>query len=136
MIAKYFQSHEFLPPDLYNSTTEATRWILLDDRVIWTADQLRELYGPATCNNWKTGGPYSLRGIRPMNSTTGSQYSQHKFGRALDLNFKNATPDEIRADMKANPDREAYKYIRGVEEGISWFHFDVRNLDKILFFYP
>lgn len=136
MPAKYFQSYELLPPALYNSIAEDQRWLLLDDRVVWTADQLRDLYGAATCNNWKSGGPYSLRGMRPFNTSTGSLYSQHKFGRALDLNFANATPDEIRADMKKNPAREAYKFIRGIEEGVTWFHFDVRNRDKILFFYP
>ncbi len=136
MIAKYFQSHEFLPPALYNSLSEDKRWLLLDDRLVWTADKLREMFGPATCNNWKDGGPYSLRGMRPFNTNTGAPYSQHKFGRGADLNFKDATPDEVRAHMKKNPTLEAYKYIRGVEEGITWFHFDVRNLDKILFFYP
>lgn len=136
MQAKYFATYELLPPELENSVPDVYKWLLFDDRLIWTADALRELFGPAVCNNWKSGGPYSLRGMRPMTDTTGSKYSQHRFGRALDLKFKNATADEVRADMKANPTREAYKYIRGIEEGITWFHFDVRNSDKILFFRP
>ena len=107
-------------------------WGMLNPLALWTADALRERFGTTTINSWLWGGRYKESGLRDFNTTTGAKLSQHKFGNADDCKFKNATPEEVRQDIKANPDRDCYKFITCVEEGTkTWFHFDVRNHENV-----
>lgn len=113
-------------------------WSLLDDRIIWTADKLRERFGKAIINNWSFGGDLQFRGFRPLGSSVGSALSQHKFGRAIDINFESATAEEVRQDLKTVGKIGAYKYITACEERTGWNHFDCRftGMEEVFFFTP
>jgi hypothetical protein len=113
-------------------------WSLLDDRIIWTADKLRERYGRAYINNWPFGGKNQYRGFRPFDSEVGAKFSQHKFGRAIDITFDAVSADEVRADMKSAGKTGTYKYITACELNTSWLHVDCRftDMEEIFFFNP
>jgi len=116
---KFFQLTEFLPPSVFNEFKHrgSSLWLMFDDRLLRTADALRNRYGRMTYNNWGVGGPRTMSGFRPFDSETGVPLSQHKFGRAGDALPADVSPEDIRRDILATPWDED-------------FHFDVRNHDK------
>ena len=138
---KYFQPYELLPEEFYEEQKHHgdKLWLIFDHRLLVTLDRLRGKYGRATLNDWYWGGGNHARGWRPFNSKVGSFFSQHKFGRAADPKFKDATAEEIREDlrkMKRYP--LEFKHIQRVEEGVDWFHFDLghNSGEEARFFQP
>lgn len=109
-------------------------WQLFDSRLLETIDMLRDKYGKTTINDWSWGGTSHWRGLRTADSKYYSAYSQHSFGRAADLIFNDVTAESVRQDILANPNDPVFKYINSFEEGTSWLHIDVRNVDRILTF--
>lgn len=132
---KYFNIKELVSPGTYNARGEKA-WQLLDDRLLWTLDELRKKYGPMTINDWSWGGQREWSGLRTPDSPYYSQYSQHSYGRASDIIFKNISAEEVRQHILANSEDPTYKYINAMELGVSWCHLDIRNCDRILAFYP
>jgi hypothetical protein len=147
-IPKYFKLYELVGPEFYALVTkqklEQKAFGIFDTYLLITADLLRERYGTATINNWFNGGSLKERGLREMNTGTGAVLSAHKFARAFDMNFKNATAEEVREDMRKggcfkpgfrfDPTKgfECFKNIHRVEstmdgKPISWFHMDRFN---------
>ena len=126
--ASHFAIHELIPPKVYSRFGNTKGWTLLDPALIELVDALRGRYGSATINNYKWGGDRSWSGLRTLDSPWYSPYSQHSFGRAADMIFKNATAEEVRQDIIANP-AEFLKISPSIalEEGVSWCHVDVRN---------
>lgn len=126
---RFFVLGELFPREVLTILQQrgVTPWWLMDSRVLWTADRLRERFGPLLCNTWSWGGPHEYRGFRPFGCGVGADYGQHYFGRALDLDPQQCTAEEVRMDMRTNPDLEAYQYLRGVENGVDWLHIDVGN---------
>ena len=102
---KHFHLFELVPKIDYDLKPPWLLWALLDERMLITADQLRERYGRMNANTWKwlENGP-QYRGWRPPNCTVGAEFSQHKYGRALDSVFSGVTAEEIRQDIKENED--------------------------------
>ncbi len=130
---KHFKLYELLPKDFYEKYKhrEDRLWFMFDARMLWTADQLWELYGPTViANDWYWKGNNQYRGWRPWDCEIGAEFSQHKFGRALDQKFKHATAEEVRLDIKANPWRHEFRYITALEDNVKWLHFDCRNWSK------
>jgi hypothetical protein len=131
-------------------------WRLIDNRTLWTADQIREYFARSVIiNDWLWAGRNQQRGFRSIpelfnrakfRSTNefklklSSYTSQHCMGRASDSKIKGIHASEIRADIRKNPNADRYKYITCVEDGVSWLHFDTRAWNKskygILFFKP
>jgi hypothetical protein len=103
-------------------------FLLFDYRILVTADLLRKRYGRIVCNTWFFGGSNHYRGFRPWNNWVGAQLSQHKFGRALDLVPLECEAEDIRQDIIAHPDWEDFKYIKAIEDEVSWLHIDCRNV--------
>lgn len=128
-IPKYFLIEEVISPDICNPI-DATQWFMFDNRILWTADQLRAIYGKLICNTWMWNGKHTFRGYRPWSCKVGARMSQHKLGRALDLVPMETTVDEIRDEIIANPNREEFKYITAIESDVPWLHIDCRNYDK------
>lgn len=133
-IPKYFKLQEFFPKDYFNQTYSKLgerMWLLIDNRILWTADHLRERYGPMIANDWlwRVNNGNNYRGFRPSDCTIGATFSQHRFGRALDCKFKHVDVEEIRQEIIQN-DAFDFKYITTVEMDVSWLHFDCRNHDK------
>lgn len=136
---KHFALHELLPEYEYSTLPERTGWGLLDPRLLWTIDQLRERFGSAYINNWKWGGGNQFRGLRPFSCPIGAPFSAHKFGRAVDMTFAHATAEEVRSHILQHPQDEVYQFITCIEMKVIWLHIDTRNYNTqngILKIYP
>jgi len=132
-IPRYFELYELLPPDIYALYKHKgiSLWnICFDARVLYTIDRLRARCGVAIANDWHWGGIHKERGLRAFYTLTGTALSQHKFGRAVDLKFRDVAAKEVRKEIIVDADHDDFKYITCVETGVDWLHFDVRNWDK------
>lgn len=140
---QHFGLKELLPPDLYHELESKNQlwrgWYYLDARVLITIDALRKKFGSAFMNTWGLSqsiqsayGRHQWRGYRPQDCKIGSTTSDHKFGRAADIVFRDYTAQEVRDYVLANP--EEFPYIKIIEDDVSWFHFSVnmRNLDDTI----
>jgi len=115
--------------------------MLFDDRILRTADYLRERFGPAFINTYALGqqviNAYKLRewsGLRTPGSLYFSPTSQHTYGRAFDMIFKEHGAEEIRQEIVSNPDDPAFLHINAIETNVSWLHIDCRNVNRIFQF--
>lgn len=134
-IPKFFKVWEFVPKDVFYKYGEQSI-TFIDPRIIISADQLREVFGPATINNYNSGGTDQYRGLRTSKCPEYSEFSQHSFGRALDITFSGAKSEECRKYIKAN--MEKFPYITRIEDGVSWLHIDCAWTGKngVVFFKP
>jgi hypothetical protein len=124
---EYFVIQELVSRAVYAARKEKA-WQLFDDRILRVADILREYFGPATVNNWHIGGDFQFSGLRVYGDPYFSQFSQHSFGRALDIKFSNATAEEVRQWIKYNAVMFSDMNISvTLEDGVTWVHIDVRN---------
>lgn len=124
---QYFKLQELVHPNIYSKWGDRA-WEFLDPRILQSADQLREYFGPITINDWHTGGEHVDSGLREWGSTTGALWSQHKFGRALDLKFKTTTPIGAASIIQSQPLRfPMITTIEDVAKTITWLHIDCRN---------
>jgi hypothetical protein len=132
-IPKYFKIQELVPPKVYEALG-VYAWGLIDNRVLFTIDQLRRRYGPVIINTWHQGGDRKCSGLRTLECNIGAEFSQHKFGRAVDCLFRDVDAERVRQDILKNPND--FKEITSIELGTSWLHFDVRNCKRIKTFKP
>jgi len=130
---EYFKIYELVDPLTYKQYGQSA-WQFLDPRLLITIDKLRAVFGPATINNWKWGGKFKWSGLRTPECRIGAKMSQHRFGRAADMKFKNISAKEIRKAIKSDP--MWTKYIHCVENKVNWLHIDVRNCDPIKWINP
>lgn len=138
---KYFSIKEYVPPQVYADRGERA-WELLDDRLLMTDDALRERYGRIIINNWHSprlikicgGDVRSWSGLRTEESPYGSEYSQHRFGRASDKLFLDTHIDVVRNDILLHQDE--FPYINFIELKTSWLHSDTRNCERIKIYTP
>lgn len=113
-------------------------WQFLDERLLEVIDHLRGIHGSITVNNWNIGGSYSQSGLRASTSSVGALMSSHKFGRALDLKFKDHSAQWIRDWFKKNWTLEYIRFHFGftfsitIENSVSWLHISIQNNDKVL----
>lgn len=122
-----FVVQEFVPPDVYALCGDQSI-LLMDPRTLSVVRRLREDFGPLVINDWHMGGLYRYRGYRPLNCKEGAPKSQHRIGGAIDCKPVRTTVEKMRASVieKARAGLDVYAMIGGIEEGTSWFHFDVR----------
>lgn len=130
---RHFSIKEFVPEYIHIARGEKA-WELLDERMLETCDALRGRYGPITINDWSWGGSNQNRGLRAENSPIGTIYSQHRFGRAADCNFKSIDAESVREDILDNFD--LFPHITFIELGTVHLHFDVRNCQRIKTYDP
>ncbi len=130
-ICKHFKIHELVPPRIQEKRGEKA-WELLDERALITLDALRDRFGVATVNNYEYGGNRLWSGLRTPDSPYYSETSQHSLGKAFDVIFKNYEAEEVRKQILSN--RSDFIHISGLELGVSWLHFDVRNTNAIKVF--
>jgi hypothetical protein len=135
---KHFIMEELVPPEIYNNYgNKALRF--LDKEMLMMIDGIREFFGePISINNWKWGGQFSLRGFRPLNTGVGALYSQHKFGRAADMDIRNYTAEEARKAILDNQKSPLLNWVRVIEDKVNWLHCDCRNIvaDEIAVIQP
>ena len=129
---KHFGAYELLPEDFYRKYEHLNDkfWLMFDDRLLYTIDWLRDVYGPITLNDWYWGGQNQSRGWRHFNCETGAFLSQHKFGRAADCTFKNTSAGEVRQAIREDPYSGIFQHITCIEDDVDWLHLDMRNWDK------
>ena len=139
-VTKHFGLYEFLPKRLYldliKRNKEHIGWGLIDVRILWTMDNIRELYGPTFINTWYFGGSMQWRGLRTSDNKYFSQTSQHSFGRATDSNSDNAPAQQIRDDILLNPDRKEFQFINAIEQDVTWLHASCENMERVYSIYP
>lgn len=137
--SSYFKIQDLVHPDIHKARGERA-WELIRQDAIVSLDALWQKFGPFVVNTWndKTkSAKYGVRkssGLRPFNDGTGALYSMHKFGGAFDCLFEKITAEEVRKYVLANKDE--FPYITAIENNVSWFHFDVRNVTPIMAFNP
>ena len=131
---KHFEIYELVPKEL-SRFPESKLWLLFDDRALKTLDMLRDEFGTITVNDWAFDGKLTQCGFR-TNDNLGAKFSQHRYGRAFDCHFQNASVEEVRKLCKEKVFK-CFEHITAIEDGVSWFHFDVRNHDgDLLIFNP
>lgn len=133
-VPKFFEPYELVPKATYNLLKKKPWiiWQLFDTRVLLVADHIRRRYGKMVVNTWFWGGEHQYRGWRSPACRIGAKYSQHRFGRALDLVPQEVTAEEIRQDIK----KGIIPHVTCIEGGVSWLHLDVRNYDGLLIVKP
>jgi hypothetical protein len=130
---KYFALNEVVYPGAIQARGEKA-WELMDDRILRGADWLREKFGPCVINGKFGGKGFTESGLRDPFTTTGAKFSQHKFGRALDLKFLKVSVTEVYDYIIRNPTEARANGITTVEDirdtKGQWLHIDCRLLPE------
>ena len=139
-VSANFSLQEFIDPVTYSERGEKSLQ-LIDNRIISIAQFFRDIYGGVTINNWHSGGSYKESGLRRFDTSTGAKYSQHKYGRAIDLKFSNKTAQQVYADIMNDKNKffnAGLRVVENIQATPSWLHLDVRNtgLNDILIVNP
>lgn len=116
---RHFVPEEFLPPGV-------TDLFLMDEHLLETADDIRDLVGPMSINDYHMGGSRQWCGLRTPDCDVGAPHSQHRLGKAADGHPARMTADAARDLIRAAVARGELPYLGGLEVGVSWVHFDVR----------
>ncbi|TNE75521.1 MAG: hypothetical protein EP334_10150 [Gammaproteobacteria bacterium] len=139
---KHFDIRELVPEQEYRAYGEACWWFL-DVRMLMTLDALRERYGLVVVNTWHSPVLQQHYGYRHQSGFRNrhqyasmadylKSHSQHKYGRAADCLIPSTTAAQVRKDVLENPDW--FPLITAIEDGVNWFHFDVRNCEPVMVF--
>lgn len=137
----YFKTQEFVSKTIYTQWGEKALWFI-DPRIRKLANFTRKFFNkPVTINNWHTGGAFDQRGFREPESTVGAKLSQHRFGRAIDINVSGMTSNQVYDTILANEKVFMDAGLTCLEDKVdtvSWTHLDCRytGLDKILIVKP
>ena len=134
MIGKNFILQEFVDKATYDRFGKKSEWFI-DQRLFNISQVLRNKFGPMTINNWHSGGSRNWSGLRTNKSPYYKPYSQHSFGNAIDIIFKDVTAEEAAEYILNNETHFRTFGLGGIELGQSWLHIDVRNSDKLIKFY-
>jgi hypothetical protein len=135
-IPKNIQLYELLPKAQYQlwkcKYGEKRLWWWMGYEMPWTLQAIRDLYDRRMyLNNWYWGGEHQYRGFRPMNCPIGADGSLHKvIGAAQDFMLDGIASEQVRIDIKRNPDEPAFQYIKAVELDTVHVHIDRRNHDR------
>jgi len=122
--ATHFIIQEFVPKSVYRGRGQKA-WQLIDNRIIENADALRKALNiPLTINNWHDDGSRTQSGLRLPGQSYHKPYSQHSFGRAVDI-IGDFDADEVRELIKVG--EILLPHIVCFETGVSWIHMDVRS---------
>ena len=107
--------------------------MFLQPYALMSLDGIRVYFGkPVLVNNWAAGGQSENRGFRPTASTVGVPYSQHRYGNAFDIDVQGVDAESVRQEIIKNKDLYLFCKIMCMETGITYVHFDCRNIsDRI-----
>lgn len=137
----FFKIQEFVSRKIYTDWGDNSIWFV-DPRVVKLANFIRTFFGRGvTINNWLWNGNYDQRGFREPESTTGGKLSQHRFGRAIDINVKGMTALEVYNAILANEKvfmEAGLTCMEDIADTPTWCHLDVREtgLNKVLIVKP
>ena len=142
MMSNFYKCTNFKPEELVDKQTferfKGNIWFLFRQDALISLDGIRNYFKkPVIVNNWREGGSFKFRGLRPHESPVWTQYSQHSFGNAFDLDVVGMKADEVRKEIINNKDDDHFDLITCLEIGINWVHFDCRNIsERILLVKP
>lgn len=127
-VTKDFDLKEFIDELTYKRFGDQSIWFL-DNRLISLAQFVHSYFDHMVIiNNWFWGGDRQYSGFRPRYCEVGAEYSQHRFGRAMDILVKGISPEEVRAEIKKNKSLFLQAGLRAVEKDTpTWTHLDLRN---------
>ena len=135
-VSKNFRLQEFIDPITYKRFRASSIWFM-DSKLFNIAQEVRDLtHSPVKINDWANSGQYRESGLRNWETLTGAKYSQHKFGRAIDIKVQGwGVEDVYKLIMKHE---EKFRYlglttIESINKTPTWIHLDTRNwaIDKI-----
>ena len=129
----YFKIQELVPQSVYDDLGEDAIG-QIDKDALTMLHRLRQKFGPITVNDWLFGGKNHYRGFRPSYCEIGAKYSQHRLGKAFDCTFRDVTTEEVRDFIRNNPLK--FDCITGMELGTPHLHFDCRNREGLMEFWP
>lgn len=126
-ITKNFSIKELIPPDIYAARGDAAAQ-LIDIRIVNVAQWLRDQTGKSiTINNWSSGGSFKESGLRNFETSTGAKWSQHKYGRALDLKVEGMDAETVRKLIRDNWNTLKTIGLSCIEKDTpTWVHIDCR----------
>ena len=133
-VSHNFELQEFVDPIIYRMRGDKSIE-LLDPKIIQIAEFIRGHFGaPVIINNWHNNGQYSESGLRRFDCCTGAKYSQHKYGRAIDVKIKGVTDyEEIRNEIRKNFALFRLVGLTTIERGTpTWLHCDCRLVENDL----
>ncbi|MBN1340741.1 MAG: hypothetical protein JXA03_15540 [Bacteroidales bacterium] len=127
-ISEYFILKEFIDPAIYAARGDKSIE-LIDSRLIDIAMYFRLYFGePVIINNWHTGGGYKESGLRSFTTKTGAFYSQHKYGRAIDMKFIGVQASDVIAEVQRKWRKFRSCGMTTMETGTpTWVHVDCRQ---------
>lgn len=154
-ISKNFDIRELVPKEIWDLYGEKSVWFI-DPRTISFLQELRdileELYPgriSVNVNTWYNGGSRTKSGYRMPNEELGAKFSQHKFGRAVDIqvfimngaNRSQMNPVEVNRIIFNHEKRlmdKGLTTVENVEFTKTWNHLDCRptNMTKLLIVNP
>lgn len=123
----YFTSAEFCSREAYAKLgPRVMRYV--NSLAVFTADQIRHKFGPTTINSWSWNGDRQYSGLRLPEEPYYRLTSDHSFGNAIDMVFKDYTAKEVRDYIEQNP--EEFPFITFIEEGskVNWLHISVSSM--------
>lgn len=134
---KHFRAEELVSKAAFQKLGAARVFRYFDPKILMMADKLAELFnfdhngkkiGSATINNWLWNGNRQYSGLRLPGEPHYKEFSDHSFGRALDIVFSSIDAQSVRDYIEAHP--QDFPYITFVEEGssITWLHISCSNL--------
>lgn len=132
-VSENFYLDEFINDEIYKRFKGKSIWFL-DIRVIAIAQLLRTLSGRSvTINNWYNGGQYKDSGLRRLSGGIGAKYSQHRYGRAIDVKVEGLTIAEVLDIIVDN--EQAFRQaglttIEDIKYTPTWMHLDCRYSDS------
>ncbi|MEZ5195108.1 MAG: D-Ala-D-Ala carboxypeptidase family metallohydrolase [Bacteroidales bacterium] len=134
-VSANFILQEFIDPDIYMLRGDKSVE-LIDSSIIFIAQFFRDYFGqPIVINNWHDGGEYKESGLRKFLTKTGSAFSQHKFGRAVDMKIQDVDPEEARREIVREWEYFKMSGMTTIESGTpTWLHVDCSftGIDELL----
>jgi hypothetical protein len=125
---RYFKGYELVDKHTYHKFGENV-WMFFNPVALRALDGIREYFDrPVIVNDWFKGGQLQFRGLRPPYCTTGTTYSQHRFGNAFDCTIVGMDAEDVRKIILQDKNHPLLKDITCIEEKVSWLHFDCRNI--------
>jgi hypothetical protein len=129
----FFRIEELVSKEMFEEFKNRKHilWQQFDPRILYSIDQLRDMFKTILINTWLWGGRRSQSGLRLPDSAYFSKTSQHSHGRGVDLVFLQVDFNEVREFIIKHPNNERLRFITCVETGTDgWLHIDCRGYDK------
>ena len=137
-LSPHFKLQEFVSKDIFAQYGEKSIWYI-DPRLVTLAEFVRNFFNKSiTINN---GVDLNYRGFREPECSVGAKLSQHRFGRAMDINVSGMTAKQVYDTILANEEafmKAGLTCMEDISSTPTWCHLDLRqtNLPHILIVQP